>query len=92
MHILQIGSPTFLKKLDVIKAFSKFGNISFLRYNPFSIFGFVCFQSAGAFSCENSMLLPITTSQVKCASFPAPAPTPAFALRLPLLGPEHIGA
>ena len=29
--ILQIGSLTFLEKLDVTKAFSKFGNISFLR-------------------------------------------------------------
>ena len=83
--ILQIGSPTFLKVLDV----TKFGNISFDRYNP--SFGFVCFQATGAFSCANNVLLPITTSQVKCASFPSPASSPDFALRLPLLGPEHIG-
>ena len=66
--------------MDVTKAFSKFGNISFLRYNPGSNFAFVCFQSAGAFSCANNLRLPITTSQVKCAFVPAPAPSPAFAL------------
>ena len=62
---LQSGSPAFLKKLDVTKAFSRLGNIRFLRYNPGSNFGFVCFQSAGAFSRANNLLLPITTSQGK---------------------------
>ena len=70
--------------MDVTKAFSKFGNIGFLRYNPGSNFGFVCFQSTGAFSRafpKSSVLLFLFLLLLLLLLF-----------RLPLLGPEHIGS
>ena len=61
LFCVQSGSPAFLKKQDISKAFSDFGKIKYLYYETGLSFGFVQFHSAIACTQAENLLLPIIT-------------------------------
>ena len=62
MFSLQSGSPACLQKADIIKAFSRLGDIHHLSYRTGFTFGWVKFKSNYASIQADNLQIPITTS------------------------------
>ena len=63
MFSLQSGSPAFLQKADITKAFSRVGDIHHLSYRTGFTFGWVMFKSNYASIQADNLQIPITTSK-----------------------------
>ena len=62
---IQSGSPAFLRKRDISKAFSKFGRIHYLYFKTGFTFGWVKFKwtSSCSLACNQRLLITTSTDQ-----------------------------